>query len=165
MLLIIESIILCALFTLIMLPRVYKNPVGEIMSYPKAIRKRVETLSEYKDSIITTEKKHIIRKILAIFILAIILAIISYFSGAKTFSEVLFHTFILFFTVNIYDMIVLDIIIFCNSKRVRIKGTEDMIKEYKNPAHHIIGAIKGTFIGIVVGLMSGGLIELFNLFV
>lgn len=53
MLLIIESIVLCVLFTLAVIPPLYKNPIGQIMSYPTAIRKRVESLPEYKGSILS----------------------------------------------------------------------------------------------------------------
>ena len=53
MLLVIESIVLCVLFTLAVIPPLYKNPIGQIMSYPTAIRKRVESLPEYKDSILS----------------------------------------------------------------------------------------------------------------
>ena len=49
------------------------------MSYPTAIRKRVESLPEYKDSIKTEEKKNIIKNITVIFFVAIILAIVSIF--------------------------------------------------------------------------------------
>lgn len=165
MLLLIESIILCVLFTLIILPPQYKNPISQIMSYPTAIRKRVETLPEYKDIIKTEEKKNITKKVCGCVLLIIVFAIVSYFSGARTFLSAFYHTFILFFVVNMYDLIVFDIIIFCHSKKLMIKGTEDMVKEYRNPTHHIIGAIKGTFIGAVVGIMAGGLIVLFNLIV
>lgn len=43
-----------------------------------------------------------------------------------------------------------------------ISGTEDMIKEYRNPMHHIRGAVIGTLIGLVVALAAGGAEELFR---
>ena len=49
--------------------------------------------------------------------------------------------------MNIYDLIVFDLIIFCHSQKLMIPGTEDMIKEYRSPWHHIKGAIKGIVIG------------------
>lgn len=64
---------------------------------------------------------------------AIILAVVAYFSGAKSFSKAYIHVFTLFSVVNIYDMIVLDIGLFCHSKKTRIPGTEDMDKEYRSP--------------------------------
>jgi hypothetical protein len=162
MILIIECIILCIVFTLAILIPLYKNPLSKIIDYPTAIRKKVEKLPEYKNIIRTVERRHIVIKIIGAFIIALVLAVISYLAGNKTFFQVFINTFILFFVVNLYDLIVLDIIIFCHSKKVIIKGTEDMIKEYKNPKHHIIGFFIGIGIGLFVSLLSGVIIILYN---
>lgn len=69
----------------------------------------------------------------------------------------------MFFVVNIYDMIVLDICIFCHSKKTRIPGTEDMDKEYRSPWYHIKGAGIGTIIGAVVALLSGGMFHFISI--
>ena len=158
MVLFIECVILCVVFTLIVLPSLYKKPIKHIMSYPKEIRERVENLPQYKDSIKVEEKTHLSIKLIAILIFAIILAVVAYCAGAKNFKSVYLHVFILFFVVNIYDMLVLDIMIFCHSKKVRIPGTEDMDKEYKSPWHHVRGAVFGSVIGVFVALLSGGIV-------
>lgn len=158
-----ECVVLCAVFTLIILPSLYKNPIKHIMSYPKEIRERVENLPQYKDIIQVEEKKHLSIKLIAVLIFAIVLAGVAYYSGARNFANAYFHVFMLVFMVNIYDMVVLDIIIFCHSKKTRIPGTEDMDKEYKNPWHHIRGAIIGTVIGSVVALLSGGIVYIISI--
>jgi hypothetical protein len=89
-------------------------------------------------------------------------SIISYLSGMNTFFQTFKNTFIVFFFLNLYDLIILDIIIFCHSKKLVIKGTEDMTNEYKNPKHHIIGFLKGICIGFFVSIMSGCIIVLYN---
>ena len=73
-----------------------------------------------------------------------------------------YHTFILFLIVNIYDLFILDLIFFCNYKKVIIKGTEDMIKECKNPRHHIKRAVIGIGFGGLVGFLVSLLIALLN---
>ena len=143
--------------------QLYKEPIKHIMSYPTEIRKRVESLPQYKDAIQKKEKKHLTVKIIAVFMFAIIFAVVAYFSGAKSFSKAYIHVFTLFFVVNIYDMIVLDIGLFCHSKKTRIPGTEDMDKEYRNPWHHIKGAGIGTIIGAVVALLSGGMVHFISI--
>lgn len=163
MILLIECIVFSILFSLMIFIPLYKNPVGQIMSYPKEIRRRVESLPQYKNSIKKKEKKHLSIKIISIFIFALVLAIVAYFSGAKTFEEVFKHVFILFFFVNLYDLFIMDLLIFRNVKVFRIPGTEDMDKEYKNPTHHIRGAFIGTAIGLVVALLSAIYIQIYNM--
>jgi small-conductance mechanosensitive channel len=163
MILFIECVIACAVFTIIILPSLYKEPIKHIMSYPKEIRERVENLPQYKDMIQAQEKRHLSIKLIAVLIFAIVLAVVAYFSGAKSFTSAYLHVFILIFVVNIYDMIVLDVGIFCHSKRTRIHGTEDMDKEYRDPWHHIRGAVIGTIIGAVVALLSGGIVHIISL--
>lgn len=102
------------------------------MSYPPEIRERVDSLSQYKNSIKNTEKGHIVKKLIAVAVFIVLLAAVAYFSGARNFQTAFLHVFILFFAVNLFDVLVLDIGVFCHSKKLRIAGTEDMDREYKN---------------------------------
>lgn len=56
MILLLECCIACVVFTLIILLSLYKDPIKHIMSYPKEIRERVESLPQYKDVIQTLKK-------------------------------------------------------------------------------------------------------------
>ena len=164
MLFVIECIFACGIFSFMILPPLYKNPVNQIMSYPKEIRMRVECLPQYKGIIDKIEIRHLSINLIFIFLIAIILAVVAYFSGAKSFTSAFIHVFILFLVVNIYDLLILDIGLFCHSKKTRIPGTEDMDKEYRNPRHHIIGAGTGTNIGAGVALLSGGIIHVVSIY-
>lgn len=160
MILVIESLLACAIFTIIVLPAQYKNPVKYIMSYPPEIRKKVESLPQYSGFIKNEEKKHIFRKIIAVFLFIVLLSAVAYFSGATDFRAAFFHVFTLFFVVNIYDTFILDIGIFCHSKKLRIIGTEDMDREYRNYLFHIKGGLKGIVIGAVISLIAAGAVYL-----
>lgn len=159
MLLPIECAIACIIFAVIILPTQYKEPVKYVMSYPPEIRKRVESLPQYKNSIKRTEKGHILKKLIAVFIFIPLLSAVAYYSGAKSFQTAFIHVFILFLSVNLFDVIVLDIGVFCHSKKLRIAGTEDMDKEYKNYLFHVKGGIKGIVLGIVIALLSAGVVQ------
>lgn len=163
MLFIIESIILCVLFTIGILMPLAKNPIGQIMSYPVEIRRRVESLPQYKDFIKKKEIKHIWIKIVGSFVFVFVLAAIAYYSGATTFKEAFLYVFFLFFVVNIYDLFIMDIGIFMHCKKFWIPGTEDMVQEYHNPRHHIVGAGKGTIIGLLVAFLAAILIQIINI--
>lgn len=162
MILAIECVVLCIVFTLIILPAQYKDPMVMIMSYPPNIIKRVEQLPQYKGCIKEKEKKHISKKLFGVFLFSVLLAVVAYLSGCKGFVDTFFHVFVLFFVVNIYDMLVLDLGIFCHSRKLRIPGTEDMVKDYKDYLFHVKGAVKGTVIGIIVALLSGVLVLLWG---
>lgn len=160
MILIVECIVLCIIFTLIILPAQYKDPISMIMSYPPNVIKRVEQLPQYEGCIKEREKKHMSKKIFGVFFFSVLLAIVAYFSGCSGFVDTFFHVFMLFFVVNLYDMLVLDWGIFCHSKKLRIPGTEDMDKDYKDYLFHAKGAMKGTVIGMIVAILSGVIIFL-----
>lgn len=161
MILFIECIVGCLLFTLIILPALYKDPIKMIMSYPPKIRKRVEELPQYKDSIQKREKAHIGKKIFGIVFFIIVFSAVAYFSGCRDFKSTFFHVFILFLAVNLFDLVVLDIGVFCHSKKLKIPGTEDMEKEYKDYFFHAKGAFIGTLLGVVIALASAGIIKIF----
>lgn len=163
MTLLIQCIVVCVVFTLLILPPLLKNPVSCIISYPKAIRERVETLPEYKTTLSNIKKRHLIKKVVFTLLMGVLMAVVAWFSGANTFIKAFLHVFILFFSVNMYDLIVLDIGFFCHSKRVRIHGTEDMINEYQNPKHHIKGAVIGTLISFTIAIFSASLVGVFGL--
>ena len=160
MILAIECIVLCILFTLIIMPAQYKDPMVMIMSYPPNVIKRVEQLPQYKGCIKERKKKHISKKIFGVFFFATVLAVVAYFSGCRGFEDTFFHVFILFVAVNLYDMLVLDWGVFCHSRKLRIPGTEDMDEEYTDYLFHAKGTLKGIGIGVVVALLAGAMLSL-----
>lgn len=160
MILFIECVVCCLLFTLVILPAQYKDPINMIMSYPPKIRKRVEELPQYKGTIKQREKSHVSKKIFGVIFFVMVLSGVAYLSGCRSFSTTFIHVFLLFFVVNIYDLIVLDWGIFCHSKKLRIPGTEDMEKEYKDYVFHAKGACIGMALGLVVALLSGCMIHM-----
>ena len=85
MILFIQCLICCLLFTLLILPAQYKDPIKMIMSYPPKIRQRVEELPQYKGAIKQKEKKHIATKIFGIVLFIFVLTLIAYLSGCKDY--------------------------------------------------------------------------------
>lgn len=160
MVLFIQCIVCCIVFTIIILPAQYKDPMSMIMSYPPPIIKKVEELPQYKGTIKQREKSHIGKKILGSIFFVVVLSVVAYFSGCRSFREAFIHVFTLFLAVNIYDLVVLDWGIFCHSRKLRIPGTEDMEKEYKNYIFHVKGAVVGTVLGVVVAFVSGCILHL-----
>jgi len=153
MIILIESIILCLLFT-IMVYLISRDPIKTLYNYPPKIQERVKSLKEYKDKIPTQNNK-ITAKLFACLLFIIILCLLlRYINGYTTFIDSFKYGFLLWTIVNLYDVIVLDIIWFCHSKRFIFKGTEDMIKEYHNYWFHIKGFFIGESLALIICFIS-----------
>ena len=154
MLIVIESLILCVLFT-IMVYAISREPIKTLYNYPPKIQEREKSLDEYKDRIPTQENK-VVAKIFASFLfLVIICVVLRYINGYTTFVESFGYGFLLWTVVNLYDAIVLDIIWFCHDKHFVFKGTEDMVNEYHNYWFHIKGFFIGETLALVICALAG----------
>jgi len=160
MIIVIESIVLCALFTL-MVFIMSRKPINTLYNYPPKIQERVKSLDEYKDKVPETKNKVAAKLIASILFLVIIALILRFINGYTTFLESFKYGFLLWTIVNLYDAIVLDIIWFCHDPHFVFKGTEDMKEEYHNYWFHI----KGFFIGEILALIICSLAALMVQFV
>jgi len=160
MIIVIESIVLCALFTL-MVFIMSRKPINTLYNYPPKIQERVKSLDEYKDKVPETKNKVAAKLIASILFLVIIALILRFINGYTTFLESFKYGFLLWTIVNLYDAIVLDIIWFCHDPHFVFKGTEDMKDEYHNYWFHI----KGFFIGEILALVICSLAALMVQFV
>lgn len=158
MILIIESIALCILFT-IMVYIMSRNPIKTLYNYPPKIQERVKTLDEYKDKIPTQKNKVFAKSVASILIIAIISLILRYVNGYRTFIEGFRYGFLLWTIVNIYDAVVMDIIWFCHDPYFVFKGTEDMVDEYHNYWFHIKGSLIGEVLALVICAIVGLVIQ------
>ena len=158
MILIIESIALCTLFT-IMVYIMSRNPIKTLYNYPPKIQERVKTLDEYKDKIPTQKNKVFAKSVASILIIAIISLILRYVNGYRTFIEGFGYGFLLWTIVNIYDAVVMDIIWFCHDPYFVFKGTEDMVDEYHNYWFHIKGSLIGEVLALVICAIVGLVIQ------
>ena len=161
MTLFLECIIAIIVFTIIVIPISLKNPLFIVGDFPPAVIKKCIELKIIPDRKTRLTKKEIIKKIFAFILLTSIFAFIVYkFNNANTFWEGFINSYIIWFVVCWYDALVLDFIFFCNCKRFRIPGTEDM-KEYKDYWFHVKGSIRGSIIGIPACILVGLIVMLF----
>ena len=158
MIIVIESVVLCILFT-VMVYIMSRNPIATLYNYPPKIQERVKSIPEYKDKIPTTKNKIFTKIMASIFIVVIISLILRYVNGYTTFIEGFGYGFLLWTIVNIYDAVVMDIIWFCHDPYFVFKGTEDMTKEYHNYWFHIKESLKGELIALIVCALVGLIIQ------
>jgi hypothetical protein len=154
MILLIESIILCLVFTL-MVFFMSRDPIKTLYNYPPKIQERVKSLDEYKDQI-PTQKNKVAAKVCASILFVIILSLIlRYVNGYTTFGKAFGYGFLLWTIVNLWDAVVLDILWFCHDPHFVIKGTEDMVSDYHDYRFHIKGFFIGEALALVVCALAG----------
>ena len=156
MIILIEGLVVVALFTIITIPATLKNPLTALSDYPPEIVKRCVELGIVPEREKRFSTMDIIRKTVAVVVFIIVFAlIIKKFNKANTFLEGFTISYILWMIIAWYDALIIDCLWFCHSKKVRIPGTEDM-KEYQDYGFHI----KQSLIGSLIGLPACALIGL-----
>ena len=163
MVLFIECIIGCLIFGIGIVGSVLKNKVFWLQEYAPAVQQKFLSLHpEYmpidkKESVL----KLIIKKTIACVLFIVLLSFMVYIAGARDFTKGFLYCYIIWFVVNLFDVVVLDIGILAHWKKCRLPGTEDMDEEYKsNHRKSIADGVAGMVIGVVVALIVGCLIML-----
>ena len=162
MVFLVESFILCILFSIFATAPVLKNPLSKIYAYPPQIIERTKELGLITNQQTFHSKRIVAKKWVAAFLIAVILALILvYINKAATFWDGFFLSYGLWLVVDWFDAIILDCIWFCHSKRVIVPRTEDMTDEYHHYLFHIEASLLGMLIGLPVCILVGGIVAIF----
>ena len=134
-------------------------PIKTLYNYPPAIQERVKSLDEYKN-LIHTQKNRAVAKIGASILFVIILSLIlRYVNGYTTFSKAFGYGFLLWTIVNLWDLIVLDILWFCHDPYFVFRGTEDMVEDYHDYWFHFKGFLIGECLALIVCALAGLVVQ------
>lgn len=158
MILQIECVVLCVLFTLAVVMVNLKDPLTGVHNWPPAIQQRARELGLIQSEQMAGSKKVYIIKLTAALVIAVIFAAVVYFfNGARSFAAGFGCSYLIWTVVNWYDAFIIDCLWVCHDRRVRIPDTEDM-KEYQDYWFRIKGSLKGQIIGLPVALLVVGLV-------
>lgn len=149
MILAVESLILCALFT-VPVYLMSRDPIRSLYNYPPRIQERVMSLEEHRDRIPTRKKKLTVKLAASLLLVLILSLILRYVNGCTDFPGAFAAGFLLWTVVNLYDVLVMDILWFCHDPRFVLKGTEDMREDYRDYRFHIRGFFIGEALALVV---------------
>ena len=158
MVIVIESVVLCLLFTL-MVYLMSREPIKTLYNYPPKIQERVKTLDAYKDSIPTQKNKVAVKLGASLLFVVILSLILKFVNGCTSFWQAFGYGFLLWTIVNLYDAVVLDIIWFCHDQRFVFKGTEDMVKDYHDYWFHMKGFLIGEVLALAVCAAAGLVVQ------
>ena len=154
----IESIVLCLIFT-VMVYLMSREPIKSLYNYPPKIQERVKSLDEYKDKI-PTQKNKLAAKLGACILFIVVLSLIlRYINGYTTFLQAFGYGLLLWTIVNLWDAVALDIIWFCHDPHFVFKGTEDMVSDYHDYCFHIKGFFIGEGLALVVCAIAGLVVQ------
>lgn len=162
MMLVIECAVGCILFGTIIILSVLRNQAAWINEYPELIQKRYIEL--HPDCKIAEPEslspRVLIRKGIACLVFLILLVGMIYFAGAKSFKQGVLYCYCIWFVVNVFDTIVIDLGVMMHWKKCRLPGTEDMDEEYKLlTKKSLLDGVYGCVIGIPITLFAGLIIR------
>ena len=154
MILAVESVFLCVMFTL-MVYLMSRKPIKSLYNYPPKIQERVRSLEAYRDQIPTQQNKLKAKLGACVLFIVILSLILRNINGCTTFRQAFGCGFLLWTVVNLWDAIVLDIIWFCHDPHFVFQGTEDMVSDYHDYWFHIKGFFIGEGLALVVCAVAG----------
>ena len=120
MIILIEAIVFCIVFTLMVLI-LAKDPIKTVYNYPPKIQERVKSLDEYKGKIPTQNNKIATKIIAATIIIIIAGAVMRFVNGYTDFLTGFKYSYLLWTIVNWYDALIMDCLWFCHDKRFVFK--------------------------------------------
>ncbi len=158
--LLIESVILCsAFFGLCFLGTgTDEKNLRNYMSYPDEVQKRIKEIEEYQGKYKETSRFAAwIANFLLFTILFLLLGIVI---RQTSFKHNFISLLILGETLNIFDLIVIDLLWWRNTKRIRLSKIPQ--KElYQNPKKHIEAFLRALILYFFIAMIDGYLLTLF----
>ena len=155
----IECVCAIALFTgafLLAYMRQRRMAPGEISihNYPPDIQKAY--LEKHEHIIAPRNARVITRKLVALVLCAIILSGAALLAGAKSFWDGALFGFVIFMAIGIWDVLVIDWVLFAHLNGVRLPGTEHMDDAYAQKWFHVKVAIfPGLLFALLTALITG----------
>lgn len=158
--LITEAIVLCLLFFALCIlgTGTDEKNLKSYSSYPDEVKDRIKEIKEYQGKYREKNKKDVwIGNFILFLILFIILGIPI---KEKNFIHNFISVLILGQALNIFDLIVIDLLWWRNSKRIRLSKISQ--KElYQNPKKHIEAFLRAVVLYFLVAVVDGYILTLF----
>lgn len=151
----IELIILCGLFWAICYLGTGTDDknIKSFYSYPDEVQNIVKGNPKLNCRIIPYKPMHSFFSNLIMFL--VILFIFELFIKNNSYLNNFVNILILGQLLNLFDFLVIDILWWRNSKRVRFTCTENKPKLYSNPKKHFLSFKKGCVMFLIVAIIDG----------
>lgn len=160
LILFIECVILCSLFFLMcFLGTGNGKNIASLSSYPKQLQEMIRNDERYKDSV--RKPANVWFSLLSNLILFIAVDFIfGLFLRSKDYVMNFVYLLILGQTLNLFDLLVIDMLWWRNSKRIRFEGYEDK-NLYKDIKLHIYSMLRAIPVFTLAAAIAGAFLILF----
>ena len=158
MLFLTESIVACALFTLMI--KLISHNRQEVFTndYPPVVTDKLRALGLIAEKP-PARKKDILRKLTAMIVFTILFSLLMrHVNGAETFWEAALTVYGLWLVVDWYDFLVMDILLAPFDKFYRASGVSAFDKSAV--WFHFKGSLRGMILGIFCAVLVGALVPL-----
>lgn len=153
---ILEALIFASLFTVLCFATTGGNNTAQVYNYPPEIQEEYFKTHE-RVPVAPFSKQVLLKKSMAVVFFSVLLVLMGYIAGARTFSQDFGFAFGMMLWIGVYDTFFLDWVLFANMKRFRLEGTEHMDKAYHQKWFHLKGML---FSGIIFALIPSVLVGL-----
>ena len=155
-----EAAVFCILFTIMVFAVNKKDTAAKIHNYPPDIQE--EYFKTHKRVDVTySNSKVVFAKLFGIIMFTLILALLEYIAGARSFLQGFLFSFGLMVVIGLYDTLFLDWVLFANMKIFRLPGTEHMDKEYHQKWFHLKGMLfPGLVFALIPSLLVGWILSI-----
>ncbi len=138
-----------------------KNLRG-LRSYPKEVQEMMrndKTLGEKAPAEANIPKVFTENLILFTVLFLIIGLVLKYTIGFKGFLDIFIYFLIMGESLNLFDLVVIDLLWWRNTKRIRFSFIPDK-SLYQNPSMHIGSFVRGLVMYVIVALIVAGVLTL-----
>lgn len=138
--------------------KAYATYPGDVQAYVRNDPK----LKEQIEKVNLLVSPNLVRTFLANAVLFLaVLFLLGIFVRTDSFAVNLLRLSIMGQGLNLFDYLVIDLLWWRNTKRIRFCGTENRPELYRNPRKHTVSFMKGIVMFLIVALADGMLLTLF----
>ena len=155
-----ETIILCIVFFLLCYigTGTDEKNLKSYSSYPDEVRVKINNIAKYQGKF--NKNNRFIMFILNLLIFSIILFLLGLFIKKDNFFYNFLYLSIMGQGLNIFDLLVIDLLWWRNTKRIRLSKIPEK-KLYQNPKKHIEAFFRGLVMFLLIAVIDGYILTLF----
>ncbi len=160
MIVVTEAVVLCSLFFLMCFlgTGTDEKNLKSYSSYPDEVQSRVKNIIEYQGQY--KEKNKVAKFISNFFLFLVLLFVLGLFIKENNFRHNFFSLSVLGQGLNIFDLLIIDLLWWRNTKRIRFAKIPE--KElYQNPKKHLESFARAFVMYLLIALIDGYVLTLF----